>query len=191
MKKQKTKNRRLFLALWPEPDVREQISACQRSLEFQNNASRRAQLVREENLHLTLCFLGAVAEDRIEELSFRLAKVEQQEFELQLQSFGYFSAPGIAWLGLKTQSSALLQLVGALTAVVTDALPGQQGFNNDFIAHVSLCRNTAALPETANCETVYWQVTEFALVESINTMEGVVYKVLQRWPLISQATLVP
>ena len=171
--------------------MRRQISACQQSLSFHNASARCAQPVKPENLHLTLHFLGAVADDQMDALRSRLAKVEQTRFELQLQGFGYFVAPRIVWLGLNTTPSSLLQLIASLEGAVAEALPGLKHSADNFIAHISLCKNAAVLPESTSCAPIHWAVDEFALVESINTAEGVVYQVLQRWPLISPAPPAP
>jgi RNA 2',3'-cyclic 3'-phosphodiesterase len=191
LKKHNTKSRRLFLALWPEPEVRGQIGACQQSLSFHNDSGRCALPVKTENLHLTLRFLGAVAEDQMDALCSRLARVEHAEFELQLRGFGYFVSPGIVWLGLKLPQPALQQLVELLEVAVAEVLPEQKSRSGNFIAHVSLCKNAAVLPEATSCDSIHWAVDEFALVESINTADGVTYQVLQRWPLISPATPAP
>lgn len=167
--------------------MRGQISACQQSLSFHNASARCAQPVKTENLHLTLRFLGAVAEDQMAALCSQMARVEHTEFELQLQGFGYFVSPGIVWLGLKTPQPALLQLVASLEAAVAKALPEQKSGSDNFIAHISLCKNAAVLPEATSCAVIHWIVDEFALVESINTADGVTYQVLQRWPLILPA----
>lgn len=171
--------------------MRGQISACQQSLGLGDDPERCAQIVKPENLHLTLRFLGAVAEDRIDALCSRLATVEQPGFELKLQSFGYFVAPRILWLSLETTPPELLQLVELLRVVVAEVLPELEGDASQFIAHVSLCRNAAVLPEASSCTVIRWAVKDFALVESTNTAEGVIYSVLQRWPLILPATPAP
>ena len=147
--------------------------------------------MKPENLHLTLRFLGAVAEDQMAELCSRLATVEHAEFELQLQGFGYFVAPRIVWLGLKTPQPALQQLVESLEGEVAKALPEQKSGSDNFIAHISLCKNAAVLPESTSCAPIHWIVDEFTLVESINTVDGVTYQVLQRWPLNLLAKPVP
>ncbi len=53
-------------------------------------------------------------------------------FELQLQGFGYFVAPRIVWLGLKTPQPALQQLVESLEVAVAKVLPEQKSRQRQF-----------------------------------------------------------
>ena len=50
--------------------------------------------------------------------------------------------------------------------------------------HVTVARK-AKLPLSTDIEAIDWSATEFVLVESISTAQGVRYNVLKRWPLRS------
>ena len=148
-----------------------------------NSAQRPGRPVARDNLHLTLCFLGDVAEPQITALCAQLDSVDFPAFELQLQTPGYFKRPRIAWLGLKQAAPALAQLVGQLNTIVSDVLPGYRYQQGSFIAHVSLFRHASGVPECEKPDLIRWPVTGFALVESISSPGAVAYRVLQRWPL--------
>lgn len=163
--------------------MRQQISVWQRSLPLQPDLGHRARLVKAENLHLTLRFLGAVETSHIDALRLQLDTIEQSGFELQLQGLGYFAAPRILWLGLNTVPPALLQLVDAVQRAVAVALPEHQAGAESFTPHISLARNAQVVAAAECTAVIVWPVHEFVLVESVNSSAGTDYRVLQRWPL--------
>lgn len=183
MNKLNSKHKRLFIGLWPAPEVRSQISQIQQQLWPVRAAQRDSQIVRTENLHLTLCFLGAVEEQRIAALSEQLAQIHQPGFVLRLQGLGYFAAPRILWLGLKTPEAALQSLALAVHRAALAAVPEHAASVENFSPHISLCRNAVPEVEAHSFQEIVWPVTEFALIESAPAATGVDYQVLERWPL--------
>jgi len=84
--------RRLFLALWPEEAERRQMAELAASV-----AGRRR--VHDDNLHLTVVFLGATDAAQRAAYEAALADLPTLELELILDRYGYWPQPRILWLG--------------------------------------------------------------------------------------------
>src|ERR1700722_12542328 len=74
---------RLFFALWPDPGWCEQLLEAAQPL----IAGGAGRSVAKSDLHVTLCFLGAVAEDVATRLPERAARIESAAFELLFDAF--------------------------------------------------------------------------------------------------------
>ena len=79
---------RLFLALWPEPAVRAQMAELARQVAGQRQ-------VRDDNLHLTLAFLGATEASRLAAYEVALADLTVPTLDLTLVRYGYWEHPRI------------------------------------------------------------------------------------------------
>jgi len=169
--------RRLFLALWPDENVRRQLFAV---------LSRGGHLmsidgspVNHENLHMTLLFLGDVHAGEAINLITSLDNVVFAPFDMAIDRWGYFHKPGILWLGATENPDELNQLYKQIKRIVARYLNGVS--NNQFKPHISLLRNAKSLPQVNDFEAIDWHVNSFVLVESKLRPDGVEYTVLQEW----------
>lgn len=167
------KPRRLFLALWPDAAVQQQLAA----------AAKRwtRHPVPTGNIHLTLVFLGACSEAQSRCYVDAVSGIRCESFEMQLDYLGTWSRRGIQWLGCS-------QIPAVLPGLVRDmqSLLSRCGFEPDerpFVPHVTLSRKEKNPRPKTGIEVICWPVTEFVLVESRPLAAGVEYVVLQRWPL--------
>lgn len=170
--------RRVFLALWPGDDVAAQLS----DLSAVTQACCGGRLMRRDTLHLTLAFLGDVAESRLAALCAAMAAVRGEAFSLRIDRLGYWAHNHIVWGGCSCTPPQLLRLV----ADVREALAGA-GFvlagEAAFVPHLTLLRKArpfAALPDFAPID---WSVAGFVLVASTLSPEGPAYVQLATWPL--------
>lgn len=176
----KSKTKRLFLALWPDDETRQQVQQLQQSLKYDAGLTN-ASAVDENHIHVTLHFLGSVHEQEIPVLTQALENVSGFSFEIGLDRLGYFSKPNILWLGCTNHPEALNELYKTTGQAVRKCLPGYQ--QKKLVPHVTLFRKAMALPQKESIDTVHWQVDSFVLVESKTYQEGVQYRILQQWPL--------
>lgn len=170
--------RRVFLALWPGDDVAGRLA----DLAAAAHAMRGGRQMRSDTLHLTLAFLGDVAECRLPALCAAMATVRGEAFSLRIDRLGYWAHNHIVWGGCASTPPQLLRLV----ADVREALAGA-GFANAgeaaFVPHLTLLRKarpSAALPDFAPID---WPVAGFVLVASTLSPEGPAYVKLAAWPL--------
>lgn len=166
--------RRLFLALWPEETERRQL------VDLAANAAGRRR-VRDDNLHLTLVFLGATDAAQLAAYKSALADWPALELELILDRYGYWPRPRILWLGSSRTPPELYEWVADLHRRLRGC-----GFTPErraFQAHVTLARKfPGPAPAQAPVAPVRWPIHDIALVESLREEGGARYQVLRRWP---------
>ena len=150
---------RMFIALWPDPAVREQLRAWRDSFAWPKSAAP----VRTEQLHVTLHFLGTIPRVRLPELVRGLG-VGFAPFELELDHAELWHG-SIAVLAPEVVTPPLLALHGALGESLQRAsLPLEA---RPYRPHVTLARRAGReLAPVNQCPPVRWQVDGYALMES-------------------------
>jgi 2'-5' RNA ligase len=188
--------RRLFVALDPPEGVRRRIGATVAAL--RRSAGRAADEVRwtaPETLHLTVQFLGAVAEERIPELdgAVRAAAASARPLQLELQGAGGFPSarrPRVVWLGIGGDLAPLVALARELGRLLTPL--GFPPEPRPFSPHLTIGRARdargaaglgGALAEAAQGGGVAWRVAELVLFESHLEPTGARHEPLLRAPL--------
>ncbi len=128
---------RLFVAIEIEPAIRERIG------EFVDRLRPRiseARWVRPEGLHVTLKFLGNVADERRAAIEKALRSVRGKPFTLSLKSLGMFPnprSPRVLWVGI--EAGPELERIAA----DIDRQMASVGFEREkraFSPHVTLAR---------------------------------------------------
>lgn len=146
-----------------------------------------------ENLHLTLCFLGEVREQVLEEAHERLADLRLRGFELELAGLGLFGGdrPRLVYVGVVANAA----LTGLQRKVERAArLAGIDLEARRFFPHVTLGRfRPPAIAEALRLERAVAEqggfragamaVREFVLFESHLNRNGARHEVLARYPL--------
>ena len=183
--------RRLFFALWPDAGMREAMVQATRK------AARASggRPVPAENLHVTLAFLGSVAERRLPELG-ELARGEGESagpaLELVFDHLEHWRPAQVLCAAAAEPPTA----VAALARKLQGLLIGR-GFAPDlesswsvavdmtkqFRPHVTLARKVYRPPRVMEIDPVTWSLADFVLVDSKTLPEGSVYTVLERFPL--------
>lgn len=166
---------RVFFAVWPDEAAAKALHATAR--EAQRHC--RGRLMRRETLHLTLAFLGDIAEERLAEAKRAAEGIVAEPFEMILDTLGYWRHNRILWAG--GVSPRLSFIAGALGEGLRAA-----GFRLEarpFVAHMTLLRGARCEAPPALAAPVTWPVREFLLVESKLSAEGARYEPLGRWPL--------
>ena len=164
--------KRLFFALWPDPETRQKCHQLARLLQ---NAGKP---VDARNLHVTLLFLGAVDEVRQREMMQAAASLLVQPMKLRFDRLAYWRKPAVVCLCTEQVDSRIINLVDQLTEIAT-----QQHIVLDqrvYKPHVTLVRKAKKLPDL-QFKPIDWVAKSFCLVESVSTPNGVVYRVLERW----------
>ena len=168
---------RLFFALWPEAALQQQLARVAAAL-LPEPACRR---VRAENLHGTLVFLGAVSAEQCVCVEAAADAVLAEPFVLNLDRFGYFRRPQVAWLGTSQTPAPLSALVMQLSQGC--AACGFPPEPRPYALHVTVARKLRRDPGRPPFMAVAWPVERFALVESVSGEDGMHYRPLRFWPL--------
>lgn len=169
---------RLFFALWPDDAVRRALARYR--LDLVEACEGRA--VSSDTLHLTLVFIGEVAEARVAELAACADRVTALPFGLVLDSAGCFDMARVCWLGCSQPPAALFDLEFALRSEAAQA-----GFDLDqrpFNPHVTVVRKVILPFKRQQLPGISWPVRSFSLNESVQTESGPAYKILGVWQLL-------
>ncbi len=164
---------RLFLALEPPQALRGRLG----ELADAAHARCGGRRVPDASLHLTLAFLGEVAEGRADELAQWVGAMAIPPGEWRLDSWGRFQRPGILWVGGRTPDPALVHLQASLWQGL-EAL-GFAGRPRRFVPHVTLLRRAARLDmEGLPPVDLAWPYRRLALVRSFTENAGARYEAL-------------
>lgn len=166
---------RLFFALLPDGTVRKQLHQFQKDLD---QAGGRP--VPEENLHLTLLFLGNVEADKVDAVRAIAAGIEGEPFDLVLDTLGGFRQNNarILWVGPSELPSELGILHQSLRRQVRKT--GLRVGKGTYRPHVTLVRKAdlqKKLPEDLEPD-IQWAARRLALVASELLPFGSRYEIL-------------
>lgn len=180
---------RLFVALELREEVRKAIRELIARLE---PLARGARWVRPEGMHITLKFIGQVAEDRLDPIRAALAQVSSSSpVQLWFRSVGFFPnerRPRVIWCGIEASPN-----LAPLAKDIENALEplGIAPESRDFVPHLTLARFNApgkmpelarAAAEMGNLEFGGATEKEFHLFQSILRPSGAEYRRLASYP---------
>jgi RNA 2',3'-cyclic 3'-phosphodiesterase len=175
---------RLFVAIRPPPLIRQRLLASMGGISG-------ARWQSDEQLHLTLRFIGEVDRHLAGDVHAALGTVRHAPFDLSLNGIGSFErrgAPAAVWVGVTPheQVKALHHKVDAALARV--GLPPDE---RAFLPHITIARlnrNSGPignlLEEAGGLTSPTFAVDSFALFESDLTHEAAVYSVVERYSLL-------
>lgn len=161
---------RLFLAIWPPDDVLDRLADMERPKD------QGVTWVPQENLHITLRFLGDADE----------AEVVDRLDEVLLPAATAVVGPAFDLLG---ERSLITQVAGVddLASVVQQAVRGlgTEPERRRFQGHITVARlgrNARPRRSAGRRFDAAFDVTEVALVESTLRDTGAVYDTVATWP---------
>ena len=174
---------RLFIAIALDSAIRKKLTAVQSALQ---KLQPDMKLVEPDNIHLTLRFLGEVAEEQLPQLTQAIAVVENYPaFELDLKGIGAFPVerhPKVVWVRGVDSSNTLDQMYDALEKGLVNI--DFQPDDHKFSAHITLGRNKSPKynDEFRNLMNKYagedfgrQAVSKVSLLQSTLTSEGPIY----------------
>lgn len=169
--------KRLFFALWPEKILAKELNSLAQACAVVESE----RVIASGMMHLTLRYIGNVNTELQSCLTEMAQNIVVSKFDVTLQNLGYWKTPRVIWMAPENWPDSLTQL----------ALNLEQGCQNcgikaeprAFSPHVTLVRKARKLPDVNVQTTLLWRVTNFVLVESKSTNMGVVYQILNHWPL--------
>jgi len=170
------KDLRLFFALWPDNDVRNQIDAFMHG--FRKQAGR---VVPRYNWHMTLHFIGNTSFVEKECLDRKAKLVSGKPFELCIDQTGYFKKPKVFWLGLERAPEALFNLQKNLGNEISQCQ--YQPEERAYSPHITVARKVQKLPDLNPPAGITWHIDRFVLIESVSEANGVRYRVMEEYLL--------
>jgi len=171
------KTHRLFFALWPTVKVRQSIVKLISQLPRQING----RVIQPQNLHETLHFVGQVTESTKDCMHAAAQSVNAESFHLNLDCFGHFPKAKIFWMGVQNTPVQLTQLHEQLGMALADC--GLTRERRPYMPHVTLMRKCTEPVIEYEEFSLPWYVEGFSLIESVQGVSGVEYRVVDTYPL--------
>lgn len=174
-------SQRFFVAIRPPEEIRDLLIDRMEALEA-------ARWQDDDQLHLTLRFVGPAQPREVDDLMAALQSVSAPPFALALEGVGHFERKGIAhtlWAGV-TQPEPLAVLRNRVERACRRA--GFPAETRKFAPHVTVARlNRAAAPvehwlaRHGNLRSEPWPVDSFVLYESRLDPGGSIYEPVMRY----------
>ena len=173
---------RLFIAIRPPARIRAQLGAIQHGIDG-------ARWQDDDQLHLTLRFVGDVDRRTADDILDALATVCTAPFALALSGVGRFDHKGrtdTLWAGVSPHDAVTALHKKIDYALVRAGLPPE---GRAFRPHITLARGRTIGPAdgflvaNASLSSDPFTVTHFTLFESTLGSGGANYAVVERWPL--------
>lgn len=174
---------RLFAAIRPPEPIRDLLIDA-----MDDSADLRWQ--NDEQLHVTLRFIGEVDRPLADDLAAALSRVHAQRFQLRVSGAGRFEhrSAGALWAGVEPKEP-----VAALAAKVERACQqaGLEAEHRAFHPHITLARwkgrrareTQGFLERARGLSSDPFEVTEFILFESRLSRHGAHYEAVATYPL--------
>jgi 2'-5' RNA ligase len=152
---------------------------------FTNNKIKLIKLVKPENMHFTLQFLGEVSEQKLGQVQVALGNIEFKKFKVFVNRIGFFPNDKyvkIVWAG--ADSPELTQLAEKINHTLMAS-----GFKEEraFSAHLTLARvktqiNTKKIKDKFKDTDFGTFITDkFYLMQSILSAKGAHYTVVEEY----------
>jgi len=146
-----------------------------------------ARWQRDEQLHLTLRFIGEVDRHQAQDIAAALGRVNHVPMRLSLGQPGSFDRRGridSLWVGVQPQAEVAALARRVDRALVGVGLPPE---TRAFVPHITVARlsrdaGSIAHWPAAPIPALAWDVAGFALWESWLGTGGAEYSVVTRWP---------
>lgn len=174
---------RLFVAIRPPPSIRQLLLAVMGGISG-------ARWQSDDQLHLTLRFIGEVDRHLAGDIHAALGGVHHAPFALALNGIGSFDRRGhtdAVWAGVTPQDQVRVLHNKVDAALLRVGLPPD---DRAFLPHITIARlNRHAGPignlleEAGGLTSPVFTVDSFALFESDLTHEAAVYSIVERYLL--------
>jgi 2'-5' RNA ligase len=166
---------RLFFAFWPDVDAATRLARVAASL----NLTSPGRLVGAKNYHVTLAFIGEVAESRLAVLRQIGGSLQAPRCTFALDSLEFWPPSRVVVAAAQETPPGLLSLWMKLQEAT--GLPRTQ-----LRAHVTLARKVAQPPVVQAMSPILWRATRFSLVRSETGGAESAYTVVDTWPLLDE-----
>ena len=169
--------RRLFFALWPSDEFRDQLVSATRTAARDSGG----RVIPPENLHVTLLFLGQVPSARFEAVQRAGdASANAPAFELSFDRAEVWGRANLLCLTTSTTPPAASALEKKLHHSLRDEVSGSE---HEFRPHITLARDLPRRARPEPIQPLLMKVNDFVLVQSRPGPNGSQYSVAARWPL--------
>lgn len=174
------KNRRCFISIDLPDKAISKIKKIQDKIKKENLFD--GKFIEQQNLHLTLKFLGEIDEEKIEQVTKKLEEIHFKELEGVLDSVGAFSKKiiRIIWIELKGLDKLQKEIDEKLKVLFEK--------ENRFMGHITIARvknvsnknKLLNFLNNINSEKFKFEIDKFLLKSSELFSDGPVYKIIKK-----------
>lgn len=174
---------RLFIGIDPPEHVKDRLLDMMGSL-----AGARWQ--SDEQLHLTLRFVGEVDGNQADDVAAALGSLRHPRFELSLAGIGMFDRrgrPEALWVGIEPKAPVKALHDKVESAMRVAGLPPE---GRAYLPHITIARLKSLVAPLDGFMSAHGGVTsepfavdDFCLYESQLTRDGSIYTIVERYPL--------
>lgn len=175
---------RLFVAVELPPEIRMCIKDLGRGIP-------KARPLPEEQIHLTLSFIGEVENSLFQEIRERLFEVKKRPFPLQIKGVGHFpprGTPKVLWAGVPP-TEELVRLKRRVDKVLQSC--GLETEKRKYSPHITLARlKNSPLPKVIEflagnslLQTPEFTVDSFQLFSSRINQNGAIHTLEENYDL--------
>ena len=141
--------------------------------------------VEDENIHLTLRFIGEIPQVLVRELCNQISRLEYRKFDMHVKGIGAFPSPlrpRVIWAGVEEGSEDLKKLHDMIESIV--ARLGIPREKEEFVPHITLARVkdqrgidklVKLIAEMSGLDFGYTPVDEVYVKKSVLTPRGPIY----------------
>ncbi len=165
-------NKRVFFALWPDDRQRDRLRNAITPFARQIEGTA----ILRGNWHVTLAFVGGIAEERIPALLEAARAVRVEAFRLRFDRVEHWPRPKLAVLLAQAVPAELERVVASLEVVLADA--GIATDERRFRPHISFARRARSFEAERLAQPVDTEWERFELLESLPEPGGASYRPL-------------
>jgi 2'-5' RNA ligase len=175
---------RLFVAVRPPFEVRAMLLSIMGGVQG-------ARWQTDDQLHLTLRFIGEVDRRQAEDVHAALLALRHPAFEIAARGLGTFDrrgTPAALWAGVTPQEDLRILHKKVDQACQRAGLPPER---RAYAPHITLARLGRApgpldsvMADAGRATSAPFRVDHFSLYESCLTPEGAVYTAIEHYPLL-------
>ena len=152
---------RCFVAAWPDEPTRLALASLSDDVR-QRNEHRR--VARADDLHLTLAFIGDLADEVAFDVADSIAKLRFKPFAWQLDTLGFFEEAGVVWVGATVETvRPLADLADRIRALLDQMNVAYD--RKPLAPHVTLLRGVKRFAAQKVAPTL-WRIESIALYRS-------------------------
>ena len=163
---------RCFVAAWPDESTRIALAVL---LSDYRPRVEHQRATRVDDLHLTLAFIGSLADEPALAVADAVAALSFKSFMWQPDQLGWFRQAGVVWIGSDAASpdaKPLLELAQSTRQVLESA--GVAYDRRPLAPHVTLLHGVRHF-ESVRVAPINWRVDSIALWRSTGSRTGARY----------------
>jgi len=176
---------RCFVAVECPGEVKEKLLCVEREISGLGDMT----LVRPENMHLTMKFLGEIPEDRVGSVSSALSAIDYKAYTITVKGIGVFPKPDyvrVIWVGVEDFGMTTNLASRIDEAVLPLGFPKDDKFHPHItIARVKFVKDRNALKNLLQSKTgeAYgeYKAERMVLMKSILSPKGPEYSVIKEF----------